>query len=464
MSSKPIQSVIQLVIAAGIGLVTYVAMAKVDQPHVNAFAFFILLSALLYFAIPYLAQDDVGFLRKIVVASLALRLGLVAAQRYVWPWLYVYLRADALAYDAQAWRMARSWQMELSHFQWPQSFAEIHMWTQVHRSAILYSLFGHSVFAVEATNIVWSTSAAVAVYVIAFHLFDRRAARTGAVLAAFLPSLMLWSTHNLKDPVTTGAIAWSICGFVMLRSRQRAVIASPIIVISWLLGFMFRPYVGILMMAGQVGALGIVAFRSNTLLARGTRVALILALGAASLTLGNRALKELYGQQATLAYAEEKRESFYEMGVRAGKLRGSEYIFDIRATTPAQMILQLPIRVPLFFLEPFPIRRGTLRLMATYPEQVFLYATIPLFILGISRGWRQDRSGSLFCLLSVTVVIIPYALGTSIAGEAVRMRAQVLPVLFAFTGAGWSLYWARRFEHAAVRIRFRPAVRERGTT
>lgn len=438
-------------VAVALGLVVYASFTNVGQAHLNAIGLFLVLAALLYFAVPYLAPADAPFVRKVILASLAVRIGLVVMQHLVWPWFYRHVTADAQTYDIQGWQLAQSWRMGVSHFEWPHTFAEVHSWTPVIRPALLYYAFGHSVFAPEAMNIVWSTSAALAVYTIAYRTFGSREARVAAALTALLPSIMLWSTHNLKDPMTTGAIAWSTCGFVMLRARHRPYLAMVLILVSWFLGFMFRPYVGILTIIGQVSAAGLVAVRTGSMLSRGVQIAMVLVLSLASLTYGTRGMGEIYGDQASLKYAEQKREEFYDEAVKEEKAGGrlsSIYSVDLRASSPLHMVLQLPLRVPLFFLEPFPLRPGTLRLMLTYPEQIFLYCTIPLLLMGVRRGWREERSNTLFCLIAIAPVILAYAMGTSLSGEAVRMRAQVLPVLFVFTGAGGAAYLAKKAKMA----------------
>ena len=273
------------------------------------------------------------------------------------------------------------------------------------------------------------------------------------MLIAFWPSIMVWSTHNLKDPVNMAALSWSTYGLLLLRDRVTPT-ATIITFLGWALGFLIRPYMGVLMIAGQLAGLGFVAMKPRTAVGRLGSLFITVGLAVVSFTVGASQIKQMYGDAMSLQYAEDKRQSFYEGAVdsRAKGETHSEYVVDLRATSTAGIILQLPLRIPLFLLSPIPIKFGSLRLMATYPEMLFLYWLIPKFILGLGYMWRHRRAEAIFVLCAIAPICIVFSVGTSIAGEAMRYRDIILPGLLLFAAVGWGLQKEARERRAGAQV------------
>jgi hypothetical protein len=189
-----------------------------------------------------------------------------------------------------------------------------------------------------------------------------------------------------------------------------------------------------------MAAIGLIAVKSKTALSRYLAILLTVVVGGISFVVGTQQIKQMYGESMSLQYAEEKRQTFYEGAVAARAQGGShsEYVINLRATSAAGSLLLLPLRVPLFLLSPIPIKLGTPRLMATYPEMVFLYWLIPSFIVGLRQAWSRHREETILALCAVGPILVVFSIGTSISGEAMRFRAIILPVLLLFAAVGWA--------------------------
>jgi len=384
-------------------------------------------------------RREVQFLSWVLFATIGLRFVWAVIEHYVYPSLQYMLQADSLVVLHMGRELAMDWRGGVSRPTVPSDLSDVHDWLHTYRSAFLFLWFGYSPLLPEVTNIVLSASSALAGYMVVRRWASVRAARIAALVIAFWPSIMVWSTHNLKDPVNLAAVTWSTFGILQLRDRV-TLSAFATVISAWVVGFLIRPYLGVLAITGQMVAIGLIAVKSRTALGRYLAIVLTLVLAGVSLTVGNRQIKQMYGESVSLQYAEEKRQTFYEGAVedRAVGVRHSEYVIDLRASSTAGALLQLPLRIPLFLLSPIPVRLGSLPLMGTYPEMVFLYWLIPPFILGLRHVWRRYREEAIFVLCTVAPIIVVFSIGTSISGEAVRYRDIILPELLLFAAVGWA--------------------------
>ncbi|MGQ9730169.1 MAG: hypothetical protein ACUVX8_02760 [Candidatus Zipacnadales bacterium] len=433
------------------------------QGDVAAIGLLMLMSTAVWLLLRYLVpdRDEARVLWWIVLGGILARFFLSVFQDYVWPELGRSLKADALACTAIGRRLAEAWHMGLAHFQLPDSLSHLHDWLTLHRTAILYYYFGESPLLPESTNNVLGASAAVACYMIVRRWSTVEAARIAALLAAFWPSLMVWSSHNLKDPVSLATLCWSALGILILRDRF-SVIGLLIVAFSWVLSFLIRPYMGMMTITGELAAVGLLAVRSRTLLASSAALTVTVIMGSVVSWAGYRQVQQMYGEQASVKGAEEKRETFYEEAVEARQRgeRHSEYVINIESDTPLESILLLPLRIPLFMISPIPVRLGTTRLMATYPEMMFLYWLVPKFILGLGLVWRRTKAEAVFVLSALGPILVAFSIGTSISGEAMRYRDIFLPLWLCFAAVGWAAQRETRRAVGRVTLRFREPASE----
>lgn len=110
---------------------------------------------------------------------------------------------DAVTFDATAWQWAGDFANIGSHFTLE---AYLYSWLL----AFPYALFGHSDLMAQSINVLLGTLIVLNVFLLARELWDERAARRAAWVAALWPSLILYSAILLREaayvyPLTLGA-------------------------------------------------------------------------------------------------------------------------------------------------------------------------------------------------------------------------------------------------------------------
>lgn len=388
--------------------------------------------------------DEARFLQAVILGGAVLKALLSLAQHKVLPLL---VAEDAVFSLETAMQNIRMWDAGLWSPALPQTLAEAHYETLRLVTTILLRVFGPSSLVPEVVPVTATSSICIAIYLAGRALgATRSATRTAVLLSAFLPSIIYFSSQNVKDPITATATAWIIA--LMLRpprgrsARTAAWIAG--LILANLVATLYRPYVGILLIVGQ-GLAGAWSVRlPASPLGRVLRVWLLAAMFPLSVFLGLQERALAYGEALDIAWVTGRYERFRETAIEAGT-KGSEYVIPVSASDPMTAVLQLPIRIPLLLLSPIPLFPGTLRRLMAYPEMWFIYLfCVPRFIVGLREVLRRNSPGALVVLLSVAPMIIAYALKTALSGEAIRVRTQFLPELLLFVGVGHALLRARR--------------------
>src|SRR5215207_6504430 len=129
---------------------------------------------------------------------------------------------DANTYDIFGQSLAGSWHGDDYHSQKYASFVAsgASAWGMLYLVAAVYELIGRNMLAVQLINASIGAATAVVVYYSAQQLFSNiRVSRVAAVLVAFFPSLILWSSQALKDGLIIFALALSILATLRLMEK-----------------------------------------------------------------------------------------------------------------------------------------------------------------------------------------------------------------------------------------------------
>ena len=443
-----------LIVIAGmaIGIVLLFAVSTdkgISQADVVGIIFFGLGGLLVWRIASAVAEPpDRIWLPRIVVASQILRGTWCLLKHTVLAEFYHrYIEwEDAYGRHFAALREARAWHYGLGHPQLPATLSQAHGYMVQLKTSVLYYLFGPSPLLPEALVATGTVSICIAVYIAAVvGKLPRGAIRLPVILSAFLPSLIFWHTLDNKDGVTATCAAWSLVGLLWLfEGGARSGIGLLLLIGMDALAIVYRPYVGFLLVTGQGLAWAYTVKLPKTALGTVARVWIFLLFAPVVLWIGAKEMKETYGERMGLQWAVEQYGAFRESGLRGG-IRGSEYIIPLEASTPAQAILQLPIRIFLILFSPIPIWPGTFRRMLMYPQMWFLYLyVLPRLVLRIGRALKERPMWALTIILTVAPVVVAYALKTAVSGEAARMRTQFISELFIFAGIGDMLIEQRK--------------------
>lgn len=298
-------------------------------------------------------------------------------------------------------------------------------------NAVGYRLFGsHVGIALSLVNAVVGTLAAWLFAQLAAVIYSPGAARPAFILCGFWPSIVLWTSINLRD-------AWSflLLGAALLaaqRLRTAASLRDALILAACLLAYPFvRGYMLVLLSVGLIASYLVVRVRQLP-------IAIVLVGG---ILLALTTLKGPYAVLGDLSL-ESKLEQLHRM--RSGLAYGGS-AFDstgVDLSTPLGALTYLPRGLANFLLAPFPWKLQSWRQIMALPETFLWYA---ILAAALHQAWSDVRSRlkstALIVFVSVSITVA-YALVEGNEGTAYRHRAHVLLLAFVFAAG----FWARRRE------------------
>jgi hypothetical protein len=244
-----------------------------------------------------------------------------------------------------------------------------------------------------------------------------------ATWSATFPSLVLWSSQNIRDVWIVLLIVFICREALRLHERPRVLPALRLTAALLLIG-QFRAYI---LFAVTAPILVSFVIRGRTHLLRNA----FLGMAVAGVVIySDRAS----GQDKRLRFADL--EALQEMR-HYTSIGGSAYQESVDISTPGRALAFLPKGLAFFLLAPYPWTIRNVRQLVTLPEMLFFYALIPSILRGGRDLLRSRSPGALMLLLITLGLTLGYALGEANAGAAYRHRAQVLVFLLIFAAAGW---------------------------
>jgi hypothetical protein len=124
----------------------------------------------------------------------------------------------------------------------------------------------------------------------------------------------------------------------------------------------------------------------------------------------------------------------------------SGYLTEADVSTPAGALEYFPVGLAYFLAVPFPWQFGSFRQNLVIPETAFWVLLYPLIGLGVIRGLRVNRPGTVVLLAATVGMCVVYTLVSGNVGIAYRMRSQVWLLWAPFAAWGWE---ALRERHRA---------------
>src|ERR1041384_628844 len=186
---------------------------------------------------------------------------------------------DANTYDIFGQSLVASWHGDTYHTEKFISFTQsgASAWGMLYLVAVVYEVIGRNMLAIQLINASVGAATAIVVYYVAQSLFSNtRVSKVAALLVAFFPSLILWSSQALKDSLIIMALALSI--LATLRLMEKIKVGYVLVLIGALLAlFSLRFYIFYMMAAAVAGSffLGSKAFSAQGFMQRFVAVAAI---------------------------------------------------------------------------------------------------------------------------------------------------------------------------------------------
>ncbi len=337
---------------------------------------------------------------------------------------------DANTYDIFGQSLVQSWHGDAYHTGKFLSFTQsgASAWGMLYMVGAVYEVIGRNMLAIQLINAAIGASTAIVVYHVAQNLFSNvRVSKLAALLVAFFPSLILWSSQALKDSIIILALALSI--LATLRLMEKITVGYVLVLIgALLLLFSFRFYIFYMMTASVAGSffLGSKAFSAHGFMQRFVAVA---AIGLAFTWFGVlQGASMQFERYASLKMVQTSRED--------QAAAGSGFMKDVDVQTTEGALTVIPIGLLYLMFAPFPWDFGTLRQTITLPEMIVWWLVFPLLVLGLWYSIKHRLRQVSPIIIFTTMLTLAYSLFQGNVGTAYRQRSQLLVFYFIFVAVG----------------------------
>lgn len=411
----------------------------VRSPHIYMAFLAGLIPALVCLWIAIKNKSDRGFLLRLFFAALFLRyiVGYVIYYKH----LQQFLGGDAQTYDVFGYALLQSWQGLVDpNVPWLTRYTNAHTsgFGMFYFVAGVYSVIGQNPLAIQLINCAFGAGACVAAYKITMMVYpEQRVARLVALMSAFSPSLVLWTSQALKDgPIL---LCLCLCTLFTLRVRDKFEIKSfALLVASLLCLYTLRSYAASITFVAIGGTLIFAAKRltPSRILLGGVLVILI-------------GLSLVYFGAGDLAKSGIDLEHIQRVRVWGAKTANTGFGGDVDITDPKAAISFLPIGVLYVLLAPFPWMINNLRQLITLPELVAWWILVPMMLKGYWFTIKHRLRESFVICVFMLGLTLSYALYQSNAGTAYRHRAQLYVFFFIFIAIGLDLRRTARLKKQA---------------
>lgn len=372
------------------------------------------------------------FLLRIFLAALLVRM-LVGSMIFVFN-LQTFFGGDAFTYDLLGHLQVQAWGGDqLAKSQIAVALEKTGSpWGMIYLVAGTYQLVGRNMLAVQFVNATLGAATAPMIFLSTFTITSNsRVARLAATGVAFMPSLVLWSSQELKDGPIMFFLALSILATLKLGQKMSAKYLLALIA-ALLSVLAFRFYVFYMLVAAIVGAF-LIGMRPATAQSV-ARQFVVLALVACSIS--------YFGVTRDASRQVEQFGSLHALQLsRADQAHSAQSGFGIEhdVSTTRGALMAIPVGMVNLLFAPFPWQLTSLRQAITMPEMLVWWASFPLLILGIWYMLKY-RLRQVSPVLTFTLMLsVSYSVFQGNVGNAYRERAQLLIFYFIFVAVGYVL-------------------------
>lgn len=361
------------------------------------------------------------WLKRLLIVAVTLRFAAATAFA-LFPFLRLF-HEDASGYEGIGLDLAAGW---AGHGP-PVRLGRTQNFGFYYVSGAIYYLFGAFKVNVSYVNAIIGALTVMMVYRLTRRLFHRLVARQAAVLVAYFPSMILWSSIALKDALMSLLIVLCLHSCVRLKER-----------------FGFWPVVGLLLTPLAMQTVRFYMFYfitfavlTSLLIDRGlglvTGIYKQLLIGGAAV-----ALLAVVGLTGGIVQGTEflnfEKASTFRHGMAATANSGFDHHADV--STPLKALLYLPIGMASLLFSPFPWQFTTLRSLFAAPETFVWWLMLPSLVRGIAFAVRKRFAQTSPLLIFSLVLTCGYSLVQGNVGAAFRQRAQIFTLLFIFAALG----------------------------
>jgi hypothetical protein len=349
----------------------------------------------------------------------------------------------------------------------------------VYLETALFFVFGPDVRIPLLLNAAMAVATALLIYASAARLFGVRAALLAAAIVSFYPSLILWSSLNLKDALTNLLLALGVGGVIAFQARPRVVMFIVALLSASILETV-RGY------AATTLAVAVTLSLIATPLSGPRRIAIIAIAGLVAVLIALQTLSSLGTSEGDLALERlEYERAAMAVGARTGFVptptpvvptptpvvptptpvvptptgvvqtapadRSTPSPTETLATavretpTPSALmrtLTYLPVGIASAILAPVPFASGGIRELVVAPEMLCWYA---LVAAALATTWRERRRLMTFAAAPLVIggLILVFALTEGNVGTLFRHRGMIVPFVALLASPALIDAWGR---------------------
>jgi hypothetical protein len=374
-------------------------------------------------------QESKTFLMRLFMLALLVRI--VVASIIFLGNMQEFFGGDANTYHIFGESLAMSWHGDDYHAGRYAGFIQsgVGAWGMLYVVAAVFEVQGGNMFAVQLINASVGASTAVVVYYVAQTLFgNTRVSKLAALMVAFFPSLILWSSQALKDGLIIMALA--LCILATLRLMEKITVPYLLLMACCLASLLSLRFYIFYMMAAAVGGSFIIGMKSADARNFIQRFVAIALIGMVFTWFGvirfATAQFERYGnlQQIQISRMDQARNA------------DSGFAKDVDVGTTEGALTVIPIGLLYLLFAPFPWQLASLRQSIALPEMLIWWAAFPLLVLGWWYAVKHRLRQVAPIVLFTTMLTLAYAVFQGNVGTAYRQRSQLLVFYFIFVAVG----------------------------
>lgn len=386
----------------------------------------------------YRFGDDRKFLLQLFIAGLLCRI-LVGTGIFIFN-LQDFFGGDAKTYDYFGNALAMVWSGHAEYARIVEMFAGNKSgsgWGMLYFVAIIYRIVGQNMLAIQYVNSVLGAASALIAYLISIEIFpNKRVARVCAMMVAFFPSLVLWSSQGLKDGPIIFVLTLAMLATLKLGDKftLKYVTALALTLIALLTLRFYVFYIAVI----AVVAAFFLGRRQLTAQSFARQLVVIIVVSMALAYFG----VSRYATQSLETYGTG--DMLQRMRLDAAKSAQSGFAEDVDVSTASGALSTLPLGMTYLLLAPFPWQLASFRQAITLPEMLIWWTSIPFLVLGAWFTLKHRLRQIAPIVIFTTLLTLTYSILQGNVGTAYRQRAQLLVFYFVFIAIGFVLMKERR--------------------
>lgn len=309
-------------------------------------------------------------------------------------------------------------------------------WGMIRVVAIIYAIFGQSVFVAQTFCAVFGALTAPLVYICAENIFkNKRVSVISAAAIAVFPSFIIWSAQLLKDGLIVFLLVATMVLVLQLQKKLNYLYVALLIFAVFGV-YVMRFYIFYMLAISVVGSFFIGSGTTIQTMVRNIVIVMILGVGLTYLGI-MRSASENFETYTDLQKIQLSRQ---DLAVSAESGFGE----DVDVSTFGGLIAAIPIGLLYLMFSPFPWEAQKLSQIMILPETLVWWAMIPIMISGLIYTVRYKFRSAIPIVIFSLMLSLSYSIFQGNVGMLYRQRIQIQVFLFMFIAVGWVLISERR--------------------